>query len=218
MRIPLSDFKLPGNPGLEGDIVYKSIDYDVNSGRESDGHTTYAYFVCGWREDDGAGVLIHGTPSGGITMYDWRVPRLISAPSDPSQGLTVTRTEFHHVESLEGPVIRLCGCVQTEETGDNMRGFFYEGFVDGSGDWYSLQIEGSDDTVVKGSNGQVLVCDDMGSSDSVFVYNLDGHIWTKLHCGYALDWSVDEIIHAGDLYIIRLLHADGRRSDVTYKP
>jgi hypothetical protein len=219
MRIPLSDFNVPGVPGVDGEVAYKAIDYDVNSGKDcGDGHVTYAYFVCGWREDDGAGVLIHGTQHGGDTRYDWRVPRLISAPDDEDHGLTVTRTEFHGVESLEGHFVRLVGCVETAEAPGKKRGFLYEGIYDGSGDWYPISIPDSEETVVKASEELILVCDDNSSSDSVHVYSLDSHEWTELHCGYADPWEVDEIIPAGEVYVIRLLHSDGKRSDVAYRP
>jgi hypothetical protein len=218
MRIKLSEFELPGEPGVDGDVVYNAIDFDINSGKDPENPCSAAYMVCGWREDDGAGVLVHGTKEGGTGRYHWRVPRLISAPSDADAGLTVTRTEFHGVESLEGPYVRLVGCVETEEEPGAKRGFLYEGWLDGSGDWYPIAIEGSDDTVVKASRASVLVCSDCGNSDSVHVYSLEDHSWTELHCGYADPWEVDEIIPAGDIYVIRLLHSDGRRSDVAHRP
>lgn len=218
MRIPLSDFNVPGIPGVEGDVVYKAIAYDTNSGKDGgDGYITHAYFVCGWREDDGAGVLIHGTPHGGETRHDWRVPRLISAPSDTDAGITVTRTEFHGVEPLTTCYLRLVGCVKTEEKPDEKQGFLYEGIYDGSGDWYPISIPDSKITVVKGSSGGILVCSDESNSDFVYVYSLDDHEWIELHSGYADPWEIDEIIPAGEIYVIRLLHSDGKRSDVTCK-
>ena len=216
MRIPLSDFNLPGDPGVPGNVVYTAIDFDINSGKEIDDRAIYTYFACGWREDDGVGVLVHGTPYGKETRYDWRVPRLISAPSDPDAGITVNRTEFHGVESMVGPFVRLVGCVQTDEKAEIKQGFLYEGHPDGSGDWYPISIPDSEQTVVKGSRNEILVCCDESLLDSVYVYSLDKHCWTELHSGYAESWEVDEIIAAGELYIIRLLHSDGKRSDVTY--
>ena len=218
MRIKLSEFELPGQPGLEGDVVYKAIDFDINSGKDPENPSAAAYMVCGWREDDGAGVLIHGTKDGGTGRYHWRVPRLIFAPSDSEAGITVTRTEFHGVESLEGPYIRLVGCVETQENSGTKRGFLYEGPLDGSGDWYPINITGFEDTIVKASKDAVLVCGDEGISDSVFVYDLESHKWAELHSGYADPWEVDEIIPAGEVYVIRLLHSDGKRSDLSYVP
>lgn len=216
MRIQLSEFNLPGTPGIDGDVVYKAIDFDVNSGTLLDGeYTLNLYFVCGWREDDGSGVLIHGSPLGKDTRYDWRVPRLICAPSDGEAGLTVTRTEFHGVESLTGPYVRLVGCVETEEKPGVKQGFLYEGAPDGSGDWYPLQIEGSEDSVAKASKGDIVVCSDEGVSDTVHVYSLERNEWSELHSGYADPWDVEEIIEAGEVYVIRLLHSDGKRSDLS---
>lgn len=217
MRIPLSQFELPGEPGVEGEVIYKSIEFDINSGKDPDNPESAAYLVCGWREDDGVGVLIHGTQRGGRNMYSWRVPRLISAPTDGSSGVTVTKTEFHGVEPLEGPYIRLVGCVETEEKPGSKQGFFYEGWLDGSGDWYPLSIEGSENTVVKHSRADILVCSDETASDSIFIYSLSKHQWSEVHSGYADAWEVDEVILAGEMYVIRLLHADGKRSDVIYK-
>lgn len=218
MRIKLSEFELPGEPGIEGNVVYKAIDFDVNSGKDPDRLSIGAYFVCGWREDDGVGVLIHGTQTGGPTMSSWRMPRLLSAPCDSDAGLTVVRTEFHGVESLEGPYARLVGCVETEEKPRVKQGFLYEGWLDGSGDWYPISVEGSEETVVKASKAGILVCDDMSGSDAVHVYSLETHEWKALHSGYADEWEVDEIIPAGDVYVIRLLHSDGKRSDLSYTP
>ena len=218
MRIKLSEFELPGTPGVEGEVVYKAIDFDINSGKDPENPSSAAYMVCGWREDDGAGVFIHGTKEGGTGRYHWRVPRLISAPSNSEAGLSITRTEFHGVESLEGPYVRLTGCVETEENRGAKRGFFYEGWLDGSGDWYPIAIEGSEDTIVKASKANILVCSDEGASDAVFIYDLEFHKWTELHSGYADPWEVDEIIPAGEIYVIRLLHSDGKRSDLSYTP
>ena len=218
MRIKLSEFELPGEPGIEGEVVYKAIDFDINSGKDPENPCSAAYMVCGWREDDGAGVLIHGTQIGRVAMHSWRFPRLISAPSDPEAGLTVTRTEFHGVESLEGPYVRLVGCVETDENRGAKRGFLYEGWLDGSGDWYPITIEGAEDTIVKASKASVLVCSDDSLSDSVYVYDLESHKWAELHCGYADPWEVDEIIPAGEIYVIRLIHSDGKRSDLSYAP
>ena len=214
MRIELSDFELPGEPGIPGEVVYKAIDFDVNSGKDPENPCSATYMVCGWREDDGSGVLIHGTKQSRSGRYDWRVPRLLSAPSD--DGLTVLRTEFHGVESLEGPYVRLVGAVETEEEPGKKLGFLYEGWMDGSGDWYPISIEESDSTTVKGSREGILVCADEGGSDLVYLYSLDNHQWTVLHSGYADDWEIDEIIPAGEVYVIRLLHTDGKRSDLCY--
>lgn len=217
MKIKLSEFELPGTPNITGDVVYKAIEFDINSGKDPENPESAAYLVCGWREDDGAGVLIHGTKHGGNGRYMWRVPRLLSAPDDDESGITVTRTEFHGVESLEGPYVRLVGCVETAQKPGIKQGFLYEGWLDGSGDWYPICIEGSEDTVVKHSRNVILVCSDEGMSDSVFVYDLEKHEWFELHTGYADSWEVDEVIPTGDLYVIRILHNDGKRSDVVYK-
>lgn len=218
MRIKLSEFELPGEPGIDGEVIYKAIEFDINSGKDPENPCSAAYFVCGWREDDGAGVLIHGTQIGRAAMYTWRVPRLLSAPNDSEAGLTVTRTEFHGVESLEGPYVRLVGCVETEEKPGVKQGFLYEGWLDGSGDWYPIAVEGSESTVVKASRASILVCDDESGSDAVHVYSLETHEWKTLRSGYADDWEVDEIIPAGEIYVIRLIHSDGKRSDLSYTP
>lgn len=219
MQIKLREFELPGISSLDGELVYKAIDLDVNSGHsDPEGHNVPAYLVCGWREDDGLGVLVHGTKAGSPGPLNWRRPRLIAAPSDPEAGLTVSRTEFHGVESLEGPYVRLVGCVETEEKPGVKTGFLYEGWLDGSGDWYPIAVVGAESTVVKASRAGILVCSDEGGSDSVHVYSLENHAWTELRCGYADPWEVDEIIPAGELYVIRLLHSDGKRSDLSYVP
>lgn len=216
MRIKLSDFELPGEPGIEGRVVYKAIDFDINSGKNPDNPCSAAYLVCGWREDDGVGVLIHGTKIGQEAMHTWRVPRLLSAPTDREAGYSITKTEFHGVESLEGPYVRLVGCVKTEEKPDVKQGFLYEGWLDGSGDWYPISIEGAESTVVKASREGILVCCDEVSLDAVHVYSLEHHEWKKIHLGYADEWEVDEVIPVGDLYVIRLIHSDGKRSDISY--
>jgi hypothetical protein len=218
MRIKLSEFELPGNPGVEGEVVYKAIDFDINSGTDPNNPDSCTYMVCGWREDDGAGVLIHGTQRGGTGRYQWRVPRLLSAPNDEAGGITVTRTEFHNVEALEAPYIRLVGCVLTEERPERRAGFFYEGWMDGSGDWYPIAVPDREETVVKASKAGILVCSDPSETDAVHVYCLENHAWKELRTGYADPWDVDEIIPAGDLYVIRLLHSDGKRSDLSYAP
>ena len=217
MRIKLSEFELPGTPGVDGEVIYKAIDFDINSGNDPENPCSATYMVCGWREDDGVGVFIHGTKEAADGRYQWRVPRLISAPSDSEAGLTVTRTELHGVESLEGPYVRLVGCVETVEKPGVKQGFLYEGWLDCSGDWYPISIEGSEDTIVKASRANLLVCSDGGLSDSVFVYNLETHKWAELHSGYADPWDVDEIIPAGEICVIRLLHSDGKRSDIAHK-
>ena len=217
MRIKLSEFKLPGEPGIPGSVVYTSIAFDINSGQDAFNEFTPSYFVCGYREDDGAGVLIHGTKDDDpLNSYTWRKPRLISAPSDQENGVTVQSTEFQFIEPLPAPNIRLVGAVKTAERGEKRLGFLYEGWLDGSGDWYPIEIPDEEETVVKGCGDGILVCSAEDGTDAVHVYSLEKQKWAKLHCGYADKWEVDEVIHAGDIYVLRLLHADGKRSDISY--
>jgi len=220
MRISLSEFKLPGEPGVDGDVTYKGICYDVNSGQELDGFVTHAHFVCGYKTlEDGSrvGVLVHGTKPGTLSQRDWRMPRLLYAPS--GDGITVTSTEFHFVESLPGAYVRLVGAVETEEKPGLLSGFLYEGWVDGEGDWYPISVPGSKETVVRGCGGHILACDALDGSDAIHAYCLESHTWSKIHTGLALEWSIEEIFQAGDgLHIIRGSHADGRGFNLSWKP
>lgn len=216
MRIQLSEFELPGNPGVDGDVVYTSIDFDINSGNDPDNSESSVYYVSGYRPADGVGVVIHGTQRGGTGRHQWRFPHLIHAPSSEEHGITVTSTEFHGVESLEGPYVRLVGSVKTEEKPGINQGFLYEGPCDGSGDWYQIEVPESDETIVKASRKDILVCSSEDNSDSVHIYSLSDHSWSELHTGYAVPWSVEEVIPAGEIYIIRLVHEDGKQSNVTY--
>jgi len=188
--------------------------FDVNSKLDPDNPESEAFYVCGWDNDSGSGIVVHGTKRGGTGRHQWRFWHTVNAPKDAESGVDPVRTEFHGVESLDGPFIRAVGRVINSD--DSALGFFYEGPVDGSGDWYPIAAPDAEETIVKASCGPVLVCSPDDLSDEVHVYSLSNNGWSVLHTGFAEEWNVEEIIPAGDAFIIRLLHTGGRRSDVVY--
>lgn len=217
MRISLSEFEIPGDPPPEGTVLYTAIDYDINSGKELDGTVFHYYFACGYREDDGVGVLTHGSQAGdshGGTVQWMRHHRYLMAPD--REDARAVRTEFHGVESLKGPNIRLVGCVEFDTKPGIMQGFLYEGWHDGSGSWYNVDIPGAENTIVKASEEEYVFCSDNEDHNLVHVFSLTGQAWDSVAVGYADPWEIEEVICAGDIYVIRLLHEDGRKSDVVY--
>jgi len=206
MKIGLPNFELPGTPGVQGDVTYTAIEFDRNSFYDPENEDSAAYLVTGYIKDgsDGcAGVLIHGTKNGGTGRYMWRVPRVFSAPNE--DGMTVVRTEFHNVESLPVPMCRLVGGVKTAEKPGIYTGFMYEGMLDGSGLWYPIEIPGVEETIVKASRGEVLVCSDVGESDAVHVYSLVSQQWSRYRIGSTLAWKSTEVEEADGGYAIEIV-------------
>lgn len=220
MRISLQEFGLQDGHDGSGDVTYKSIAYDINSGREIDGFAVYCWFACGYKTlEDGTdvGVFVHGTRDDiEDQLRKWKAVKLLHAPSDES--IKVTSTQFHFVESLPTPFIRLVGAFKAEESGDRLRGFMYEGWHNGEGDWYPITVPGSEETVVRGSCGDILICDALDNTDAIHIYSLEGQKWSEVRTNYAAPWQLDEVFEAGDgLFIIRGRFDDGKEFNLSWK-
>lgn len=215
MRIKLSDFELPGQPGLTGDVTYTSITENERCKLEINERLLRTYCVTGYAKgDDGrdVGVFINGTLKSNPELSGMRVIRLIEAPE--IDGAKLGGTRFYWSEQLEGSIVRFTGSVILDE---KEMGFLYEGHDDGSGDWYPIEVEGEDSCRVIGSRWKMLVVDGDEGSDAIHCLSLNSMEWTTLHTGFALPKTVYEIHHVDDTYTIKGEFTNGAEFEATYR-
>ncbi|MBM4056715.1 MAG: hypothetical protein FJ275_00555 [Planctomycetes bacterium] len=214
MSTKLTDFELPGEPGLEGDVTYTSIVEDEFCKLELNERLVRVYGVTGYaRGDDGreVGVYIRGTLISSPGNNGMRIVKLISAPD--MDGGEARSTRFLCSERLTPKIIRFGGSV---EVGGREVGFLYEGFDDGSGDWYPIEVEGEESCRVIGTRWKMLAADGDDGSDVLHVLSLNSMEWTRIHTGMALPKKITNIHHIDNSYKISGEFSNGAEFEVTY--
>lgn len=212
MAIP-REFKIPE---AHDRSTFTAFEKDPKLYFEFNGRREDTFLAVGYSGLEGSktGVLIHGTNECEGSEV-WREEHQYSAPA--VEGIEVTSTEFHGAEFLENLQRRLCGCYETAADPGVKKGFLYEGPLDGSGYWYPIMIPGAKTTVVKKTQGDLLICRKEGANDELHVLSLTDHTWKTFHTGFASDWTIQSVSPADGVVWIEGTHVGGQPLRVTYR-